>query len=155
MSNRSRWSRFRISSTARTPAMPLPITTSCALVVGCPLWSAGAVSRRVVIANVLPLVASLNFNEAEVDDDGAAHSFGGCNEDFENGVGEQILDHPQRHVGGALGGDREVAHRVAVADQDHTDHFVRAVAAAKIHRLRSGAGWNHIAQRAVQQDRRM
>ena len=52
------------------------------------------------------------------------HPVGRGDVQLQHRVGQQILDHAQRDMGGALGGDREVPHRLSVAEQHHGDHLL-------------------------------
>ncbi len=118
----------RISSTARMPAMPLPTTTSrCG-------HQISTRPRSTIDRAAAPRPVRRRSSSSTVS-------------------AEQILDHPQRDVGGALGGDREVAHRLSVAEQHHRDHLLGGVAAAEVHRLGGGAGRHHVAQRVVDRHR--
>ena len=88
--------RARISSTVRAPAMPLPITTRR----GRRFASQSDARTRPRSTTTVP-VTPARRGELQLDHRAAV----------------EVLDHPQRHVHVALGADREVAHRLAVAHQ--------------------------------------
>ena len=62
----------------------------------------------------------------------------------------QVLDHPERHVVVALRPDREPAHRLAVAQEQHVDELAGGVAAAEVQRLGRLPGRHGVAQRGVE-----
>src|SRR3978361_535437 len=95
MSNCSAPPRASTSSTARAPAMPLPMTTNCCFAMG----------------KFLPV---LELDDAEVEHDGAADPGGGAEEHLDLRVRLQIFHHRQRHVDAGLGADREGAGGFAV-----------------------------------------
>src|ERR1700722_4436395 len=111
--------RARISSTARTPAMPLPTTTRA--------------KRAGVVMNISSM--RLDFDEPEIDEDRAAQSVRGGDEQLEDGVGDQVFDDSKWHMHTVFGAHREVPHRGAIAHHDDGDQFGRAVAAAEVDRL--------------------
>ena len=71
---------------------------------------------------------------------------------LELGFGEEVLDDRERHVLAALGADREVAHRFAVAHQREIDQLAAGIAGAQIDELRPLVGGNGVAELLV--DRR-
>src|SRR5450432_3626685 len=98
----SNWSpppRASTSSTARAPAMPLPMTTSFSLVMSrlLPPWS--------------------DFQHADVDHQRSLHARRRGEEHFELGFGKDVLDDGERNVFRTFRGEREIAHRLAVAHQ--------------------------------------
>ena len=122
--------RSRISSTERAPAMPLPTTT-----------------RRARVSTVVVQVQGGQTFDAAAEDGGHTSTrprsttsspvtpsgAAACSSTTVPPV--EVLDHPERHVHVALGADREVAHRLAVAHQQHVDQLVGGVAAAEVQRL--------------------
>src|SRR5918994_1709355 len=117
MSNVSPPPRVRTSSIARTPAMPLPTTTSF-----------GAIS---------------DLHQAEVADHGSGAARRCGEEEFEHRVPQEVFDHPQRHVCGTAGRNGEVAHGFSVAKEHHGHHVIAGIAAAEVHRLGYTPGGHH------------
>ena len=73
--------------------------------------------------------------------------------EFELGVGDQVLDHPQRHVHGGLGADREDT-ASALPSRISTTQISSSVLLPprKYSGCAGRAGRDHVAQRAVQQE---
>src|SRR5580704_12240978 len=105
MSNISPPPRARTSSTARAPAMPLPMTTSFFLFI------------RLLLAH------RSDFQHADVNHECTLHS-GWCRkEHFEPGLRRYILDDGERDVLRALCCNREIAHRLAITHEHNVDHL--------------------------------
>src|ERR1700709_1686358 len=133
-----------ISSTARAPAMPLPITM-----------------RRAVSPGVMGVVlfwtwmdnAGSDLDEPDVDDDVPAGAGGRGEMDLDVGLREQGLAAPQRDVRGRSRADREQAHRLPVAHDRDGDELGAGVAATEVDELRLVAGRHRVGQRRIQQCR--
>src|SRR5450432_3033275 len=113
MSNKERPPRARISSTARAPAMPFPMTTNRCLPIRHSsrfvLWLLGG--------------ASVELVESEVDDGRPSGALRRGNTELELALGEDVFDDRQGDVLCGARADREVAHRFAVPHEDETDQL--------------------------------
>src|SRR5689334_9935915 len=129
MSNMSAPLRASTSSTARAPAMPLPITTNFRLPMA---YSQGRWQER---------EEASDFHQADVEHDRAGHALGRREKDLQLGFRKQVLDHGERHMEDSLGADREVAHGSAVLGQDQINQLVQRVAGAEVDQLGALVGW--------------
>src|SRR5580700_2566959 len=119
MSNMLPPPRTRTSSTARAPAMPLPMTTSFFLSI-----------------RLLPPNRS-DFQQADVNHECTLRS-GWCREEyFEPGLRRYVLDEGEGNVLRALCCNREIAHRLAVAHEHKVDHLGARISGAHIDELRA------------------
>ncbi len=69
------------------------------------------------------------------------------------GFGEEVLDDGERHMLVALGADREVAHRLAVAHQREVDELAAGIAGAQIDQLRPLVGGHAVGELVVERHR--
>src|SRR5579872_1592614 len=91
--------RARISSTARAPAIPFPMTTSRCLLMGVPpLRQASKESDR----------SSVGLEKADVEHHCAGHALRGGDQHGEFAFGEDVFHDRQWDVNAGLGADREI-----------------------------------------------
>src|SRR5882757_6202569 len=100
--------RSRISSTVRAPAIPLPMTTSRCLSI------------------------SGDLHEPDVEKDCRFQALGRRDQDFDLCAWRNVFEYCERHVNGALGSDRKVAHRRTSRGEFEIDHFGRGIAGSEI-----------------------
>src|SRR5689334_7447676 len=102
--------RASTSSTARAPAMPLPTTTNFCF----------------GITLLLPFNRS-DFDEANVEHDGAVCPRGRAHEPGKLALGRNVLCDGKRHMLARPCPDREVAHEFSVPHQGQIDHLATSI----------------------------